>query len=83
MLKLYRLTGCPYCAMVQKKLAELHLDYEAIEVPAERQRREEVFKVSGQYFVPVLVDGDRVLDYENVIIDYLETRYNNPEEKPA
>ena len=69
--------------MVLKKLADLNLKYEAVEVPADRQKREEVFKISGQYFVPVLVDGDRILDDENVIIDYLETHYNKPKEKPA
>ncbi len=75
MLKLYQVTGCPYCGIVQKKLVELHLPYQAIEVPAERYLREEVFEVSGQHFVPVLVDGDRVLDDENEIIEYLETHY--------
>jgi len=82
MLKLYRLTGCPYCTMVQEKLAELGLPYEAVEVPADRQLRKEVFKVSGQYFVPVLKDGDKVLDDEDKIIEYLET-HHKPKEKPA
>ena len=83
MLKLYRLTGCPYCGMVQRKLAELDLPYEAVEVPAERQLRKEVFKVSGQYLVPVLIDGDAVLDDENKIIQHLETRYGKPKEKSS
>ena len=69
--------------MVQQKLAELRLPYEAIDVPAERHLREEVLKVSGQYFVPVLVDENRVLDDENEIIEYLETHYNKPKEKSA
>jgi len=83
MLKLYQLTGCPYCTMVRRKLAELRLPYEAIEVPVERHLREEVFKVSGQHFVPVLVDGDRILDDENDIIDHLESHYRQHKEKPA
>jgi len=77
MLKLYQVPGCPYCEIVQKKLAELRLPYHAIEVPAERHLREEVFKVSGQRLVPVLIDGDRVLDDENEIIEYLETHYHH------
>jgi glutaredoxin 3 len=83
MLKLYQLTGCPYCEMVQKKLAELRLPYQAIEVPAERYLREEVLKVSGQYLVPVLVDGETVLDDEDEIAQYLETHYRQPKEKLA
>ncbi|MDC4225261.1 MAG: glutathione S-transferase N-terminal domain-containing protein [Candidatus Manganitrophus sp.] len=35
----------------------------------------EVFEVSGQYLVPVLVDGDVVLDDEDEIIAYLEKKY--------
>jgi glutathione S-transferase len=75
--------------MVQNKLAELGLPYEAVEVPAERPLRKEVFKVSGQYYVPVLVDGNTVLDDENEIIEYLESHYGStrsspkPKEKPA
>ena len=83
MLKLYKLTGCPYCQMVQKKLAELRVPYEAIEVPSEQSLRKQVFEVSGQYFVPVLVDGDTVLDDEEEIIEYLETHYPHPKEKLA
>ena len=81
MIKLYQLTGCPYCGMVQRKLAELGLTYEAVEVPAERPLRKEVFKVSGQYFVPVLIDGDTVLDDENKIIEHLETHYGSTQHK--
>ena len=83
MLKLYQLTGCPYCRMVKNKLAELDLPYEAVEVPAERQLRKEVFKVSGQYYVPVLIDGDTVLDDENEIIEYLESHYSKTKEKSS
>ena len=83
MLKLYLVKGCPYCKMVQMKLAELRLPYQTIEVPAEHYLREEVFKVSGQHLVPVLVDGDRVLDDENEIIEYLETHYRHTKEKLA
>ena len=83
MLKLYQLTGCPYCAIVRRKLAELNIPYQEIEVAAERHLRKEVFKVSGQYLVPVLVDGDTVLDDENEIIQHLETHYHQPKEKPS
>ena len=83
MLKLYKLTGCPYCQMVLNKLAELRVPYEAIEVPAERSLRKQVFEVSGQYLVPVLVDGDTVLDDEHDIIEHLETHYPHPKEKSS
>ncbi len=74
-MKLYHLEGCPYCRLVRDKLDELGLSYEVIEVPPEHHRRTEVIKVSGQPLVPVLVDGDLVLDDEEKILAYLAQRY--------
>jgi glutathione S-transferase len=61
--------------MVRRKLDDLGLKYEKIDVPAQRQLRTEVIKVSGQPLVPVLVDGDIVLDDEDKIIEYLDSKY--------
>ncbi len=61
--------------MVRDKLEELELEYQKIAVPSYRPNRKEVFEVSGQYLVPVLVDGDVVLDDEDEIIAYLEKKY--------
>ncbi len=74
-MKLYDLDSCPYCMMVRDKLSELGLEYEKIAVPSYRPNRKEVFEVSGQYLVPVLVDGDVVLDDEDEIIAYLDKKY--------
>ena len=74
-MKLYNLDGCGYCAMVREVLAEMNLEYEKIEVPWPHQQRKEVHEVSGQSTVPVLVDGEIVLDDEYEIIDYLKKTY--------
>lgn len=74
-MKLYDLASCPYCAMVRDKLAELNLSYETISVPPSRPDRHEVYRVSGQWTVPVLVDGDVVLDDEEKILPYLDRKY--------
>lgn len=75
MIRLYNIDGCGYCAMVRTVLGQLRIDYEKIDVPWPFPERQEVFKVSGQYTVPVLVDGDCVLDDEYEIIDYLKKTY--------
>ncbi|HLG23210.1 MAG TPA: glutathione S-transferase N-terminal domain-containing protein [Candidatus Manganitrophaceae bacterium] len=75
MLKFYNLQSCGYCRMVRDKLDELGLEYERIEVPPYPRDRKEVFDVSGQFYVPVLVDGEVVLDDEEKILDYLENTY--------
>lgn len=72
---LYDLPGCPYCQMVKDKLQALQVSYERVIVPAEHSERQRVKQVSGQTFVPVLVDGEVVIDDENDIIDYLEGKY--------
>jgi glutathione S-transferase len=61
--------------MVRDKLKALDLAYEKIEVPSWQGDRREVYEVSGQYLVPVLVDKDLVLDDEDKILPYLEQTY--------
>jgi glutathione S-transferase len=77
-LELYALPGCPYCAKVKEKLAELDLEYVEHEVPRSHAERTEVEEVSGQTGVPVLVDPDH--DVEGMpesddIVAYLEETY--------
>jgi glutathione S-transferase len=77
-LELYTLPGCPFCAKVETKLAELDLEYVSHEVPSSHAKRDEVKAVSGQTGVPVLVDTDH--DVEGMpesddIVAYLEQTY--------
>jgi len=72
---LYQAEWCPYCARVRAKLTDLLLDYKNVNVPRSHAEREEVKRVSGQTSIPVLVDGDVVLDDDDDIIPYLEKKY--------
>lgn len=79
-LKLYELEGCPFCATVKEKLAELDLEYESVMVPRAHGERTEVEEVSGQTGVPVLVDeanGIDAMPESDDIIEYLEETYGN------
>jgi glutathione S-transferase len=60
---------------VRKKLADLHIGYEPVVVPDFRPMRKVVQEVSGQYYVPVLKDGDIVLTETEDILDYLDKTY--------
>jgi glutaredoxin len=75
MIKLYNIDGCGYCAMVRTVLDQLELQYEKIDVPWAHPLRKEVYEISGQYTVPVMMDGDTILDDEYDIIDYLKRTY--------
>jgi glutaredoxin 3 len=72
---LYQAEWCPYCARVRRKLTDLLLDYKNVNVPRSHAERDEVRKASGQTSIPVLVDGDVVLDDDDDIIPYLEEKY--------
>jgi mycoredoxin len=80
-ITLYHVSWCPECALVREKLEELHIPYEDVVVPDFRPFRKQVFEVSGQYFVPVLKDGDTVLTEAGEILAYLEEQYGETSAK--
>jgi glutathione S-transferase len=73
----YHVNWCPECAVVREKLAELGLDYEDVVVPDFRPMRKQVYDVSGQHYVPVLKDGDKVLTETQDILSYLDDSYGD------
>lgn len=75
---LYQAEWCPYCARVRSVLTDLLLDYKTVNVPRSHAERGEVQKVSGQTGIPVLVDGDVVLDDDDEIVPYLQKAYGAP-----
>jgi glutathione S-transferase len=79
-LTLYELDGCPYCAKVKTKLADLGLEYDSIMVPRSHGERTEVEEVSGQTGVPVLVDPTHDvtgMPESDDIVAYLEETYGS------
>ena len=79
-LELYELEGCPYCAKVKDKLADLDLDYDSHMVPSSHSERTEVEEVSGQTGVPVLVDNEHGVEgmpESDDIVEYLEETYGD------
>jgi mycoredoxin len=74
-LTLYHVAWCPECNVVRRKLDNLGLTYENVIVPDIRPMRKQVHEVSGQYFVPVLTDGDTVLSDTHAILAHLDQRY--------
>jgi len=74
-LRLYHVSWCPECAVVRDRLDALNLTYEDVIVPDFRQSRQEVFDASGQYYVPVLKDGETVLTETREILAHLDQHY--------
>ena len=71
-ITLYHTESCPECVLVRSLLAELEIEYKSVIVPTVRPFRKQVFEISGQYYVPVLVDGDTVLTETPDILDHLD-----------
>lgn len=72
---LFHVDWCPDCHVVRRKLADLGVTYESVVVPDGRRMRTQVYEVSGQYYVPVLRDGDLVLTETADILAYLDERH--------
>jgi len=71
----YHVGWCPECGTVREKLEELNVPFEDVVVPDTRQFRKQVFEVSGQYYVPIIKDGDLVLTETRDILAYLDDAY--------
>lgn len=78
MLKLYQFTNCPYCEKVRRKLAELGLEYEKIEV--DRANKPKVVLDLGG-IVPVIDDNGMIMNESEDIVKYLEEKYGNSQGK--
>jgi uncharacterized protein (DUF302 family)/glutaredoxin len=77
MIKLYQREECPSCTRVRKHLSKLGIAYEIVNVPRIGSQRDEVLALSGieKPEVPVLVDGETVLQDGEEIIAHLNESY--------
>ena len=66
---------CP-CGSVARRLERLGIDYRSERVPYRRQDRPEVLELTGQRRVPLLIDGEEVVNDSKRIKQYLDWRQN-------
>jgi glutathione S-transferase len=70
---------CP-CGAVARRLKRLGLEYRTERVPYRRKDRPEIVELTGQRFVPVLVDGEEVVSDSRRILEYLDFAHGPREE---
>ena len=65
------------CGVVARRLKRSGIEFSEVRVPFLKRQRPEVFELTGQRWVPVLINGEdvvhdshRILEY----IDYLDSR---------
>jgi glutathione S-transferase len=62
------------CGTVARRLKKLNVDFEQVRVAQRRSQREEIQELTGQRWVPVLVDGEEVVTDSHRILEYLSSR---------
>jgi glutathione S-transferase len=73
---------CP-CGAAARRLKKLGLDYRTERVAQRRANRPEIVELTKQRYVPVLVDGDEVINDSRRILQYLEWAYGEAGEGSA
>ncbi len=56
MVTIYTKTGCPYCAKALEDLRKRGVNFTEINLSEQKERIEEMVKISGGRIVPVIVD---------------------------
>jgi glutaredoxin 3 len=82
-LVLYYLESCQECRTIREMLAQLGLTYVCVNVNQVKNERQEVFEITGQYSVPVLIDGKTVMTSKDNILEYLIVRYSHNPVRPV
>ena len=74
MVKVYTVTGCPYCEKLKRYLASKEVDFVAYDIEQDAVARAEAKRLTGiDYAVPVTtIDGKNfVMDFDKAAIDKL------------
>ena len=62
------------CGTVARRLRKQRIEFEEVRVPQRRKQRVEILELTGQDWVPVLVDGEEVIHDSHRILEYLASR---------
>ncbi|HYH61034.1 MAG TPA: glutathione S-transferase N-terminal domain-containing protein [Solirubrobacterales bacterium] len=68
---------CP-CGAAARKLKRAGVEFRTERVPYRRKSRPEIEELTGQRRVPVLVDGDEIVNDSKRIVEYLEWKRSVP-----
>jgi glutathione S-transferase len=66
------------CGTVARRMKKLELDFDEVRVPQRRSQRYEIHELTGQDWVPVLVDGEEVIYDSHRILEHLSRRAGSP-----
>lgn len=71
-VKIYSTPTCPYCKMAKEYFSSKGIAYENIDVSSDREKVNEMVKLSGQMGVPVIViDGEVITGFDKPGIEQI------------
>lgn len=71
-VKIYSTPTCPYCVRAKAYLDSKSIQYENYDVSSDKEKLDEMVKISGQMGVPVLdIDGNIIIGFDKEKIDSL------------
>jgi glutathione S-transferase len=62
------------CGTVARRLKKAGIEFEEVRVPQRRKERIEIRELTGQDWVPVIVDGEEVVHDSHRILEYVASR---------
>ncbi|MBE0479664.1 MAG: glutathione S-transferase N-terminal domain-containing protein [Dehalococcoidia bacterium] len=66
-VKIYSTPTCQYCKLAKKFLNDNNVQYEDVNVAADKAAREEMFKKSSQLSVPQIeIDGELIIGFDKI-----------------
>lgn len=63
------------CGKVARELRKAGVEFEQVRVPQRRAQRLEIHDLTGQDWVPVIVDGEEVIHDSHRIVEYVRSTY--------
>lgn len=60
------------CGVVARKLKRSGIEFSEVRVPFLKRQRPEVYELTGQRWVPVLINGEDVVHDSHRILEYLD-----------
>ena len=60
-IKVYSIPTCPYCTMVKDYLKEKGVEFEEVNVAADREAAKKMIEKSGQMGVPQIEINDKII----------------------
>ena len=69
-VRVYSTSTCPYCHRAKQFLKDNNIEFEDVDVAADKEKAEEMVQKTGQMGVPVLdIDGEIIVGFDKEKIE--------------